>query len=39
MQGDFESVHQSSSKDCIIWVVHVDDIKGYVLCSWVLRGA
>jgi hypothetical protein len=38
MQGSFESVRQPSSEDGIIGIEHVDDIEGYVLCSWVLRG-
>jgi hypothetical protein len=38
MQGGFERVQQPSSKYCIIQIVHVNNVKGYVLGSWVLWG-
>jgi hypothetical protein len=39
MQGSFKSIQQPSFEDDIIWIMHVNDIEGYVLCSWVLQGA
>jgi hypothetical protein len=39
MQGSVESVQQPSSEDGIIGIMHVNNIKGYVFCSWVLWGA
>jgi hypothetical protein len=38
MQGNFESIENASSKDGVIRVEHVNDVKGDVLCAGVLRG-
>jgi hypothetical protein len=39
MRGSFEGVEQASHKYSIVRTKHVHDIKGYVFCARVFRGA
>jgi hypothetical protein len=39
MQSGFECIEEASSKNGVVRVQHVDDIKSDILCVWVLRGA
>jgi hypothetical protein len=33
MQSGFKNIQQPSSKDCIMRIVHVNDVEGYVFYS------
>jgi hypothetical protein len=38
MQGSFKCIRQPSFKNFILSIMHVNNIKGYVLYSWILWG-
>jgi hypothetical protein len=39
VQGFFESIEETSSKDGVIWTEHANNVKGDVFCVGVLWGS